>query len=124
MLVDTDILIDYLRGNSHAVHYLETNVNLISISSVTVAELFQGVREGEERTRLSTTLSAFTVLPLTEEIAQTAGLYRRDFRSSIGCGLADCMIAATASHHNLELVTLNAKHFGMLPNVTIPYSKG
>ena len=122
-LVDTDVLIDYLRGHPKAVEYLEANVNEVAISAVSVAELFQGVREGQERQKLSTTLSALVVLPLTEEIAEVAGLYRRDFRVSTGCGLADCMIAATAAHHGLELVTLNGKHFTMLERVTTPYLK-
>jgi predicted nucleic acid-binding protein len=93
------------------------------ISSVTVAELYQGVRDGKEKTKLARTLSAMTVLPLTEEIAERAGLYRRDFRAKTGCRLADCMIAATASHHGLQLATLNARHFTMLKDVLVPYQK-
>jgi predicted nucleic acid-binding protein len=123
MLVDTDILIDYLRGHPEAVSFLEQNVDDVFISSVSVAELYQGVREGEERTKLSRMISALVVLPLTEEIAVTAGLYRRDHRERIGCGLADCMIAATASEHRLELATLNDKHFQMLRSVITPYIK-
>ena len=123
MLVDTDVLIDYLRSRPEAVRFLEDNVDLISISAVSVAELFQGVREGPERIKLSMMLSALTILPLTDEIAELAGIYRRDFRSSSGCGLADCMIAATASFHDLDLVTLNARHFAMLKRVIVPYVK-
>lgn len=123
-LVDTDVLIDYLRGQTKAVEYLEANVDEVAVSAVSVAELFQGVREGLERHKLATTLSALVVLPLTEEIAEVAGLYRRDFRARTGCGLADCMIAATASHHGLELVTLNGRHFTMLDRVLTPYLKG
>lgn len=123
MLVDTDVLIDFLRGRAEAIEFLEQNLDHLHISSVTVAELYQGVREGQERTKLTTTLSALTVLPLTEEIAEVAGLFRRDYRTSMGCGLADCMIAATASQHHLALVTLNAKHFGMLQDVVVPYRK-
>lgn len=124
MLVDTDILIDYLRGEPGAVGFLEQNVDDVSISAVSVAELYQGVREGQERTKLSRMISALIVLPLTEEIAETAGLYRRDYRERTGCGLADCMIAATASEHRLELATLNQRHFNMLNSVTAPYTKG
>lgn len=123
MLVDTDILIDYLRDYSSAVSFLENNVDDLAISAVSVAELYQGVREGHERTKLSRMISALIVLPLTEEIAETAGLYRRDYRDRIGCGLADCMIAATASEHHMELATLNGKHFKMLKNVITPYVK-
>lgn len=124
MLVDTDILIDYLRDHPEAISFLERNVEDVFISSVSVAELYQGVREGQERTRLSRMISALVVLPLTEEIAETAGLYRRDYRDRFGCGLADCMIAATASEHRLDLATLNTRHFQMLKNVITPYTKG
>lgn len=123
MLVDTDILIDYLRGQEEAVRFLEANTEIISLSAVSVAELYQGVREGQERADLSQLVSAFVVLPLTEKIAETAGLYRRDYRDRLGCGLADCMIAATASAHQLELATLNRRHFQMLDRVITRYSK-
>lgn len=123
MLIDTDILIDYLRGHPSAVSFIEQNIDDLVVSAVSVAELYQGVREGHERTKLSRMISALTVLPLTQEIAETAGLFRRDYRDSIGCGLADCMIAATASEHHLALATLNDKHFRMLSSVTKPYIK-
>lgn len=123
MLVDTDILIDYLRGLPAAITFLESHMDEGLISAVSVAELYQGVREGEERTKLSRMISAFVVLPLTQEIAETAGLYRRDYRARTGCGLADCMIAATASAHRVALASLNAKHFTMLESVITPYVK-
>ncbi len=123
MLIDTDVLIDFLRGQPQAIEFLERHAEDLVISSVTVAELYQGVRDGEEQTKLARTVSAMTVLPLTEEIAERAGLYRRDFRATNGCGLADCMIAATASHHDLQLASLNARHFTMLPDVRVPYEK-
>jgi predicted nucleic acid-binding protein len=123
MLIDTDILIDYLRGHPSAVSFIEQNIDDLVVSAVSVAELYQGVREGHERTKLSRMISALTVLPLTQEIAETAGLFRRDYRDNIGCGLADCMIAATASEHHLALATLNDKHFRMLSSVTKPYIK-
>ncbi|MEO5713321.1 MAG: type II toxin-antitoxin system VapC family toxin [Luteolibacter sp.] len=124
MLIDTDVLIDFLRGQPQAIDFLERHADYLTISAVTVAELYQGVRDGAEKSKLSRTISAMTVLPLTEEIAEKAGLYRRDFRTTTGCGLADCMIAATASHHDLQLVSLNARHFTMLPDVLVPYQKG
>lgn len=123
MLVDTDILIDYLRGHPQAVAFLETHAYEIRISAVSVAELFQGVREGSERQALSKFASSLTVLPLTAEIAEQAGILHRDYKAKTGCGLADCMIAATAVNYTLELATLNAKHFTMLKGVQVPYQK-
>lgn len=123
MLVDTDILIDYLRGLPQAADFLEANIGNVFVSSVTVAELFQGVREGKEKSALRSTLSAMTILPFTGGIAEMAGLFRRDFRNKVGCGLADCMIAATAKHHSLPLATLNRRHFPMLSDLVEPYQK-
>ena len=74
MLIDTDILIDYVRGQPDAVLFIEQNIDHLAVSAVSVAELYQGVREGRERTKLSRMISAFTVLPLTLEIAKCAGL--------------------------------------------------
>ena len=116
-------MIDFLRGVGVAVNFLEQHVDDLHVSVITVADLYQGVREGKERTTLSMTLSALTVLPVTEEIAELAGLMRRDFRTSLGCGLADCIIAATSSQHQLPLATLNEKHFKMLERVVVPYWK-
>ena len=123
MLVDTDVLIDYLRGHPEAGSFLESRIDEVSISAVSVAELYQGVREGRERTLLARMVSALTVLPLTTDIAERAGLFRRDYRATTGCGLADCVIAATAARHGLELATLNGKHFRMLERVLTPYLK-
>lgn len=46
LLIDTDVLIDYLRSKSQAVSFLENLKELLLISSITVAELYAGVREG------------------------------------------------------------------------------
>lgn len=123
MLVDTDVLIDYLRGLPQAVQFIEKHHAVVHVSSVSVAELYQGVRDGREMELLSSTINALSVLPLAGEIARKAGIYRRDHRDRLGSGLADCMIAATASHHGLRLVTLNQRHFAMLEDVIVPYRK-
>ena len=122
-LVDTDILIDYLRDREDAAQAIEPRLAESFLSVMTVAELYQGVRDGKERIRLGQTLSAFTILTITSEIAEKAGLWSREFRKSHGCGLADCLIAATADNHGLVLMSLNAKHFPMLKGVETPYRK-
>ncbi len=123
MLVDTDVLIDYLRGDSCAEEFLESNPDAVFVSSITIAELYQGVIEGEERTALDSMISAFTILPVTEEIAKEGGLICRKYRKTHNSGLADCLIAATARRHDLPLISLNLKHFPMLENVSKPYRK-
>jgi predicted nucleic acid-binding protein len=51
LLIVTDVLTDYLRDYPEAVSYVEAQQERLLISVVTVAELYAGVREGEERSR-------------------------------------------------------------------------
>jgi len=74
VLIDTDVIIDYLRGNDAAIFYLESANSRLAVSVITVAELFSGVREGKERETLDVFLSAFELTPLTEDIAVKGGL--------------------------------------------------
>ena len=123
VLIDTDVLVDYLRGQVNAVAYLESVTERLMISAITVAELYAGVREGAELQALDMFLSAFEVVVVDQAISQQGGLYRRDLGKSHGVGLADALIAATAEELGATLVALNQKHFPMLVNVTVPYTK-
>jgi predicted nucleic acid-binding protein len=123
LLLDTDLIVDYLRGSDQATLFLEGRSETLLVSAVTVAELYAGVREGRERTALSTFLAAFEVVAVDQEVAQRGGLFRRDFGKSHNVGLADALIASCAEQTGAQLVSLNAKHFPMLADVLAPYSK-
>jgi hypothetical protein len=123
LLLDTDVLIDYLRDRAEAVTYLEALTSPLLISSITVAELYAGVREGAERKKLEIFVSAFQVVALDAGMALAGGLFRRDYGKSHGTGLADALIAATAEREQAVLVTLNKKHFPMLSDIHVPYQK-
>jgi hypothetical protein len=45
----------------------------------------------------------------------------RRFRRSHALETPDALIAATATHHQLQLTTLNLKHFPMFPELKRPY---
>ncbi len=123
LLIDTDVLIDYLRDQAESVTYLEGLTPPLSVSAVTVAELYAGVRDGAERAVLDQFVDSFQVVAVDKEIAIRAGIIRRDFGKSHGTGLADAIIAATAEAQQANLVTLNNKHFQMLKDVVVPYQK-
>jgi hypothetical protein len=123
LLIDTDVLIDYLRDRAESVTYLESLTSPFSVSAVTVAELYAGVRDGAERAVLDRFIDSFQVVAVDKAIAIRAGIIRRDFGRSHGTGLADAIIAATAEAQQAKLVTLNSKHFQMLQDVVVPYRK-
>jgi predicted nucleic acid-binding protein len=123
VLIDTDVLIEYLRGREKAIEYLEGLDSDLSISVISVAELFAGVKGEEEERALQQFLLAFSILPVTERVARLGGLYRRKYRPSHGTGLADALIAATAEEHGLTLVTFNRRYFPMVSGVMVPYDR-
>ena len=123
ILLDTDVLIDFLRGQVDAVAFLGKTRRALRVSSATVAELYVGVREGEEREVLDRFLELMDVIAITPTIAKQAGLWRRDYGKTHGTGLLDALIAACASISGSTLVTLNEKHFPMLEAVLVPYRK-
>ena len=123
LLLDTDVLIDYLRGRAEAITYIESLTEPLLVSTITIAELYSGVREGDERVALQAFLSAFETVDVSPAIAVKGGLFRRDWGKSHKVGLADALIAATAEVRGATLITLNIKHFPMLPTARAPYAK-
>jgi predicted nucleic acid-binding protein len=124
ILVDTDILVDFLRGHVKAVTFVNRYSNRIILSSIVVAELFAGIKGDAEQVALQDFISLFRVVSVNSEIAKAAGLYKRDYGKSHGVGLADAILAATAKSENMELKTLNIKHYPMLKDLKPAYNKG
>jgi predicted nucleic acid-binding protein len=120
-LLDTCILIDFFRGKKEAVQFLESLDSPPFLSSLTVAELYAGVREGKERAALDSLVQYFPIVPLNDEAAISGGLYRRQYGKSHGVGMIDALLAACAESKNLILTTRNVKHFPMIKNVHCPY---
>ncbi|WP_291460053.1 type II toxin-antitoxin system VapC family toxin [Desulfobacula sp.] len=123
ILIDTDVLIDFLRGHSKAVSFINKNPSRALLSSIVVAELYAGIKGDAEQAVLENFISLFRVIPVSAEIAQAGGLYKRDYGKSHGVGLADAIIAATTFVENAKLKTLNIKHYPMIKNLKPAYTK-
>jgi predicted nucleic acid-binding protein len=123
-VVDTDVLIDYLRDHPAAVAFLEGTERSLGASVITVAELYAGVRDGEKRRRLDGFVEAFAVHALDRAPAQRAGPWRLQYGPSHGTGLADTVVAASVEATSATLVTLNRRHLPMLAEVLVPDAKG
>ncbi len=125
MIVDTDVLIDCLRGRPEAAAFIKqlTAEDELAISVISVAELEAGIRGGE-REALDAFLGLMQRHPVSEAIARTAGAYARQYAKSHGVLLPDALIAATAHHHGGGLATLNRKHYPMSDvEVVTPYRR-
>lgn len=124
-IIDTDIAIDHFHGHHAALNYFAENLaagQILAVSIITLTEFMGGMREGEQD-RTEELFSQFTVLDVHEKIARLAASYLRQFRPKLELG--DALIAATAAHHNAELVTRNRKHYPMRDIlITVPYERG
>jgi predicted nucleic acid-binding protein len=116
VLLDTSILIDLLHGRKEPVKLIRELIVsglVLATSSVNIAELYAGMRKGEE-TATEELISGLECLPLTPEIAKNAG-HITVVRRRIGKthSLVDMMIAATAIEHGYRLLTDNRKDFAI-----------
>ncbi|HNV69121.1 MAG TPA: type II toxin-antitoxin system VapC family toxin, partial [Candidatus Ozemobacteraceae bacterium] len=93
------------------------------ISTISIAELYTGIRDGVERDSLDAAIEACHVVDVTGVIARKAGLWQRTYGKSHGVHLPDALIAATVQEWSLTLATLNRRHFPMLADIVTPYGK-
>jgi tRNA(fMet)-specific endonuclease VapC len=94
---------------------------------VTIVELTHGIQraklEAQRQRRhafVQELRAAMTVHPLTDEIAERAGLISgQEAERGITLPIADLLIGATALHLGFEVVTGNVRHFEMIPNLVV-----
>ena len=122
VVIDTDIMVDYLRGHHKAVALVRTHFDRIILPTIVAAELYAGVKGDEELAVLDRFIGLFRVSPVSAAIARLGGLYSRDYRKSHGIGLADAIVAATAEAEDADLSTLNVKHYPMLKGLKPAYT--
>lgn len=112
MIIDTDVMIWFLRGNQRAID-LVIDAMPFSISIVTYMELVQGMRDKQELAKMKKALADMNVeiIPLSEEVSLRASDYVETYSLSHSMELADALIAATCVAENDTLVTANDKHY-------------
>ena len=120
MLIDTDVLVWYMRGNEKA-RRLIRNTNGFSISVVTYIELVQGLRNKEELNVLRNSLKGWKadIIYIDEEISTKAMFLVEQYYLSHSIQLADALIGATSVINGLPLLTSNTKHYKKIKNIII-----
>ena len=120
MLIDTDVLIWYLRGNEKAGKIINANIPF-NISVISYMELVHGMRNKGELRVLQKQLKKWStsIIQIDMNISTRAMFFVEDYYLSHSLELADAMIAATAIENHEILLTANEKHYGFIPNIRI-----
>jgi predicted nucleic acid-binding protein len=120
MIIDTDVLIWYMRGNEKAYEIIEESNNFF-ISVVTYIELVQGMRNKKGLSNLRKALRGWNaqILYISEEVSAKAMFYVEQHFLSHSIQLADALIGATAITHGFPILTANDKHYKLMQDIQI-----
>lgn len=120
VLIDSDVLIWYARGNARAIEAVNNMADWY-ISAVSYMELSQGCRNKAELKAMQKAFKSgeTDVLPITQTISDAACTLVDRYALSHSVHLADALIAATAMSHGLPLLTANAKHFSAVEGLRV-----
>lgn len=118
MIIDTDVLVWYLRGSSRARSVVENSVPF-SISVVTYMELVQGMRSKNEFRLFQKQMQQWDtdIIQIDRDISSRAMFYVQEYALSHSMMLADALIAATAVQRGDALITANEKHYRFVPSI-------
>ena len=124
-LIDSDVLADYLQGRSYAVQLISLLADQKpALSVITYGEIYEGIYyahdpQAAERLFIQF-LRGVNVLPVTKSIMKYFARVRGELRRNGNLiGDTDILIAATAIHHDLILVTRNLRHFQRIPGLLL-----
>lgn len=124
-LIDTSVIINYLRGSGFTVETVNNLTGELTSSYVCLAELYEGISRVREKEKIEKqVLDFFAGLNQTygidEDTAKHFGQIRAHLKAK-GEVIEDLdiLLAATCLANNLTLVTANSKHFSRVPNLEI-----
>ena len=125
-LVDTDIIINYLKGKGNAMDFLMRIIDERAsgfFSVITEAELLSGSRNADDESAIYSILDCMEAIEVKRNIAVNAGKLRQKYYAAYRTELPDAIIAATANEYELVLATANKKHFNMFNEIKTEYIK-
>ena len=120
MMIDTDVLVWYLRGNENAQKIIIANIPF-KISVISYMELLQGMKNKNESRILQKYLKKWSIeiIQINENISSRAMFFVEDYCLSHSMESGDSIIAATALEYHEVLLTANDRHYGFIPNIQI-----
>lgn len=124
ILLDTDIIINHLRGQKEDTLFLKRvmveDEFLGMYSVITEVELFSAEKiEEQQAEEIENILSNLQRAELSRPVAKLAGNLMGGFRKSHGLEMPDAVIAASALVHGALLATKNSRHYAFIPGILL-----
>ena len=117
MLLDTDVMVDVVRGHPPAGAWL-IGLGPVGLPGLVAMELLQGCQNLTVQRRLEKQLQRYTLHWPTLADCQRGYQDFAAYRLSHGLGLLDALIGATAVGLGETLATFNVKHFAVIAGLT------
>jgi len=112
LVLDSDVLIEILRGRPDAGRWLNSlGSQTVGILVLTRMKILQGARNRQEQTTLIAQLNRYELVLLDTGDAIQALRWFETYRLSHGVGIMDCLIAASALRIGKPFYTFNVKHY-------------
>ena len=125
-LVDTDILSEFLKGNSKVISKVDEYLRkygAINLSIITYYEILNGLLYKDARNQLSRFeqfVELNNVIPLTLQTTKIAAEIQADLRKKgTEIGHTDTLIAGIAIANEFQLVTNNTNHFNRIEKLEL-----
>lgn len=124
-ILDADWIIEALAGKIHATDVLkDINPKNIFLCWFTIGEIYEGAYGSSNSTKRIESFRRFyrpfTILNLNEAIMENFAKIRFELRKK-GTIISDfdILLAATAIHYDLTILTFNRKHFLRIPKLKL-----
>lgn len=111
IILDTNVLIEVLKGNTKTIQKIKSFTAEPCISAVSAMELYYGALNKREMIKLEKFVALFHVVHLSESISITATGLIKKYAKSHGLDIPDSLIAATALQLSSPLFSYNNKDF-------------
>ena len=120
ILCDTNILIEFYKGNSAVIDVLQDiGISNLAVSIATTGELFYRAKDKRELRKIQKHLTLINQIPLDTNISTRFLSLLEEYALSHKLSVPDGLIAATSLSHSIPLYTLNKKDFQFITDLQL-----
>ena len=126
IVVDTNVLIKFLRGDSQAIELLGKlrTENILYTTDINAFELYygayKGIKQDENLAAVKGIINSLILLGTNEDCMEIAGKILVDLqKKGKGIEIRDLFIGSICLVNSLKLLTLNKKHFEIIEGLKL-----